>query len=604
MSTWDAECRLLRHLEKRPVRIANASGFLGDRASALREVVEGGPIDVVTGDYLAELTMMILGKQQAKAPGEGYAKSFLAHLAPVVPTILDRGIKVVVNAGGLNPRGLAEAVRALSERAGRRPAIALIDGDDMRPRLADLLARGHSLASLETGEPLAPERAASVLTANAYLGGFGIARALEAGADLVICPRVTDAALVVGSAAWWHAWKRDDWNALAGAVAAGHVIECGTQATGGNYSSFRTIANPIHLGFPIAEVSADGSSIITKHPGTGGAVTIGTVTAQLVYEVTGTRYLNPDVTTRLDTIELEEVDHDRVAIRNTRGAPPPSTTKVAITTKGFYRNEMTFAFVGLDIDGKMALFERTVRAELPKLDLVFQRIGAAREDAAHQDEATSFVRVIATSRDEAAVARAFSSALVEQALASYPGLFVLGMPAGATDVGGYWPAVVPQAEVEHRVTLPDGTVESIAPAPSFAEQIEQEPSASLSTIAGPTRRVPLGAIADARSGDKGNDANVGLWVSSEDAFAWLRSALTVARFRELVPEVGDRAVERYELPNLRALNFVLRGFLDGGAAAGLRLDRQAKALGEFVRSRALDVPTALLAPSAESGGDR
>jgi hypothetical protein len=579
---------------KRAVRIANASGFLGDRAAAMREVVEGGPIDVVTGDYLAELTMMILGKQLAKAPSEGYAKSFLAHVAPVLGTILDRGIKIVVNAGGLNPRGLADAVRALGERSGRRPAIATIDGDDLRPRLGELIAKGHSLVNLETGEPFA-ERASSVLTANAYLGGWGIVRALEAGADIVICPRVTDAALVVGATAWWHRWQRDDWNALAGAVAAGHVIECGTQATGGNYSSYRTIDNPIHPGFPIAEVSADGSCIITKHPGTGGAVTIGTVTAQLVYEVSGTRYLNPDVTTSLDTIELEALGADRVAMRGTRGSPPPATTKVAITTKGFYRNEMTFAFVGLDIEGKMDLFERTTRAELENLDLVFQRIGAARADAATQDEATAFVRVVASSRDETAVARAFSSALVEQALASYPGLFVLGLPAGASDVGGYWPTLVPQAELDHRVTLPDGSVEPIPLPPSFAEA---DPPArtvvARSVDRGPCRRVPLGLVADARSGDKGSDANVGVWVSSEAAFEWLRSELTIERFREMVPEVGDRVVERYELPNLRALNFMLRGFLDGGAAAGLRLDRQAKALGEFVRSRELDVPVELL----------
>jgi hypothetical protein len=585
------------HDRKRAVRIANASGFLGDRASAMREVVEGGPIDVVTGDYLAELTMMILGKQQAKAPDEGYAKSFLAHVAPVLTTILDRGIKVVVNAGGLNPRGLGEAVRALAARSGRNPAIATVHGDDLRPTLGALITNGHGLANLETGEPLTADRIASVLTANAYLGGWGIVRALEADADIVICPRVTDAALVVGAAAWWHGWRRDDWDALAGAVAAGHVIECGTQATGGNYSSYRSIDDPIHPGFPIAEVSADGSSIITKHPGTGGAVTIGTVTAQLVYEVSSTRYLNPDVTTLLDTIALEAVSKDRVALRGTRGAPPPSTTKVAITTKGFYRNEMTFAFVGLDIAGKLDLFERGTRAALARrdLDLVFQRIGGVAADASRQDEATSFVRVVASSRDEAAVARAFSAALVEQALASYPGLFVLGMPAGATDVGGYWPALVPQSEIDHRVTLPSGTVESIPAAPTFAPQ--RDPAASGAdgpASFGPSRRVALGVIADARSGDKGSDANVGVWVSSDAAFAWLRSALTVAWLRESVPEIGDRAVERYELPNLRAINFVLRGFLDGGAAAGLRLDRQAKALGEFVRARPIDVPIALL----------
>jgi hypothetical protein len=588
---------------KRPVRIANASGFLGDRARAFEEVVTGGEIDFVTGDYLAEVTMLILGRQWMKDPTSGYAKAFLRHLEPVLATILSRGIKVVVNAGGLNPRGLADAVVALGTKLGVAPKVATVEGDNLRQRLEELAARGHPLTNLENGKPL-PKDPRLVFTANAYLGAWGIVEALRSGADIVVCPRVTDASLVVGPAAYWHEWKRDDWDALAGAVVAGHVIECGAQATGGNYSSFREIENLMHPGFPIAEVAADGSSVLTKHEKTAGAVTLGTVTAQLVYEVGGAKYLNPDVTTSLDTVRLEEIGKDRVRASGTRGAPPPTTTKVAITTAGGFANEMTFVFTGLDVDAKMALFEQGARAELltagaTQARVEFQRIGGAVFDAANENEACALLRIIATSRDEDAVGRVFSSALIELGLASYPGLFALAPPGPAHPVGRFWPALVEQSVLEHRVTFADGTSMGIALPPVMEEpDVDTEDgTVDAHRRSGPTRRVPLGTLVDARSGDKGSDANVGLWVRSDDAYAWLRSELSVARFRELLPEAATLMVTRTTLPNLRAVNFVVRGLLEGGAAATLRFDRQAKALGEFLRSRYVEVPVALLPPA-------
>jgi len=590
---------------RRPARIANASGFLGDRARAFEEMVTGGDIDFITGDYLAEVTMLILGRQRMKDSKAGYAKAFLRQIEPVLATILERGIKVVVNAGGLNPRGLADAVAALGQKLGVAPKVAIVEGDDLRGRLDELFAQGHTLTNLENGKSL-QGLSAPIYTANAYLGAWGIVTALRGGADIVICPRVTDASLVVGPAAYWHDWSRDDWDALAGAVVAGHVIECGAQATGGNYSSFREIARPLHPGFPIAEVAADGSSVITKHEGTGGIVTVGTVTAQLVYEVGGTKYLNPDVTTSLDSVLLEQVGPDRVRASGTRGAPPPATTKVAITTAGGFANEMTFVFTGLDLDAKMTLFEQGARAELGlvKAHIDFQRIGGAILDSPHENQASAILRILATSNDEEAAGRAFSSALIELGLASYPGLFALAPPGPAHPVGRYWPALVPQSVLDHRVTLPDGTTVSIPLPPTMAEFAGVE-GGDASTVpyspTGPTSFVPLGDVVDARSGDKGSDANVGLWVRTDRAFEWLRGTLTVERFRELVPEVAPLAVTRTTLPNLRAVNFVIRGLLDGGAAATRRFDRQAKALGELVRSRHVDIPIGLI---EDTEGDR
>src|SRR3984885_7269568 len=264
-----------------PITIGNASGFYGDQFAAMREMLEGGDLDILTGDYLAELTMLILGRDRLRDPRLGYARTFLRQLEDCLGLALSRGVAIVANAGGLNPAGLAAAVRELAATSGLDPKIGYVTGDDLLPRAAEL-----NLGSSQ------------LVAANAYLGGWGIAECLRAGADVVITGRVTDASLTLGPAAARFGWARDDYDALAGATAAGHVLECGAQATGGNYSFFTEIADLRHPGFPVAEIYPDGSSVITKHPGTGGAVTVGTVTAQLLYEIQGPRYPGPDVTLR------------------------------------------------------------------------------------------------------------------------------------------------------------------------------------------------------------------------------------------------------------------------------------------------------------------
>ena len=311
-----------------PIRIANCSGFYGDRLSAAKEMIDGGPIDVLTGDWLAELTMLILARTQAKHPGGGYARSFVTQMEQVMGTCLDRGIKVVSNAGGLDPDHCADAVAQLAAKLGLSPTIAYVNGDDLLPRLGELQAAGVDLANYETGEPVGD--ISRFITANAYLGCFGIVEALAQGADIVITGRVTDAAVVCGPAAWHHGWSRDNWDALAGAVVAGHVIECGAQVTGGNYSFFTEVSGMARVGFPWVEIAEDGSSVVGKHDGTGGEVSIGTVTSQLLYEIASPTYLGPDVSARFDTIRLDQVATDRVRISGTKGELPPPTLKVAI----------------------------------------------------------------------------------------------------------------------------------------------------------------------------------------------------------------------------------------------------------------------------------
>ncbi len=558
------------------LRIGNASGFYGDRASAMAEMLAGGELDVLTGDYLAELTMLILGRDRLKDPTTGYAKTFLRHLEDSLGTALEKGVRIVSNAGGLNPAGLANAVRTLADNVGLDVLVAHVEGDDLRPRAGEL----------GLGEPLA---------ANAYLGAWGIAACLDAGAQVVVTGRVTDASLVVGPAAAHFGWARTDWDRLAGAVVAGHVLECGPQATGGNYAFFTELGlDRRPLGFPLAEISADGSSVITKHPGTGGAVTVGTVTAQLLYEIGGPRYAGPDVTTRFDTIALADDGADRVRITGVRGEPPPPTVKVGLNTLGGFRNEVTFVLTGLDVEAKATLVRDQLAGPLAGLDPQWTLARTDRVDAAVQEEAAARLHCVVRGPDPERVGRAFSSAAIELALASYPGFHVTAPPAEAAPYGVFSAAEVDAQLVPHVAVLPDGTRVGIGAAQE-TRALEAVPTPRVGRSGGgPTRRVPLGTVIGARSGDKGGSANVGLWARSAAAYSWLLEMLDLPTFKSLLPETAPLHVERYLLPNLHAVNFVVDGLLGEGVAYNARHDPQAKALGEWLRSRVVEIPERLL----------
>ncbi len=580
------------------LRIANISGFYGDRLSAAREMIEGGEVDFLTGDYLAELTMLILHKARAKDPSAGYATTFLRQMEEIWSAARARGVRIVVNAGGLNPAGLAEQLRKLAAKLGLSARVAHVAGDDLLPRLAELQRKGHALTHMDRGIPLS-ELEAPVLSANAYLGAWGIVEALAGGADVVVCPRVTDASLVVGPAAWHFGWARDDWNRLAGAVVAGHVLECGAQTTGGNYAFFREIPRLVNPGFPIAEMVADGSCVITKHAGSDGHVSVGTVTAQLLYELGPPAYANPDAVARFDTIELRQLGPDRVGISGVRGEPAPRELKVCINYVGGYRNEMTLVLTGLEIEAKAALARETLLTKLGGAErfdaLEFSLVRSDRRDARTNDEASAFLTVHAKSRDPRVVGRAFSNAATELLLASYPGIYTTTPPTPEREFGVYWPALVPADEVHERVVHDDGREVAIPPSAARAVPEIARPRPQLpAPPGGATERRPLGVLFGARSGDKGGNANVGLWARSAPAYAWLEAFLTPARLAELMPEIAGLEVRRYELPNLWALNFVVVGLLGEGVASSTRNDAQAKSLGEFLRSREVDLPRELL----------
>ncbi len=576
------------------MRIANVSGFYGDRLTAMREMLDGGPVDYLTGDYLAELTMLILGRDRLKDPTLGYAKTFVRQLEDCLGDALERGVRIVSNAGGLNPAGLADKVREVARGLGLDPVVAHVEGDNLAPRAADLGFEG-------------------ALTANAYLGAFGIAEALTRGADVVVTGRVTDASVVVGPAIAEHGWSPTSYDELAGAVVAGHVIECGTQATGGNFSGFLSLPRDARpLGFPIAEIAADGSSVITKHDGTGGAVTVDTVTAQLMYEIQTLVYVNPDVTVAMPSIQLEQDRPDRVRIHPVEGHAPPERLKVAVNTLGGHRNQVEFVLTGLDIDAKAAWVREQLEARLASrrpevVDWHLDRL--PHPDADTEEAASCLLRVTVKDPSPDVVGRPFSAAAVELALASYPGFTMTSPPGNGSPYGVYRPAYVDRSQVEQVVVMPDGRFTVVEergtsvskPAPAAAEGSRQAPERLPPPPPGPagqTRRVPLGTFVHARSGDKGGDANIGLWVGQgerrDERVPWLLSFVTPERVRDLLPETRDLEVRVFPLPNLGGVNVLVHGLLGEGVAASTRFDPQAKAVGEWLRSRLVDVPEDLL----------
>jgi hypothetical protein len=552
----------------------------------MREMLEGGDLDVLTGDYLAELTMLLLWRSAAKDPSRGYATTFVRQLEDCLGLAWERGVKIVANAGGLNPAGCAAAIRDVATKLGLRVNVAHVEGDDLLPRREELAAAGVELP-------------ASTVTANAYLGGWGIAAALEGGAQVVVTGRVTDAAVVIGSAAWWHGWAHDDYDALAGALVTGHVLECGAQATGGNYSFFTEVPGLEHVGFPLAEISEDGSSIVTKHEDTGGLVDVGTVTAQLLYEIQSTTYLNPDVAADFGSIVIERCGDDRVMLSGVHGIAPPDTTKVAVNTLGGFRNSMTFLLTGLDIEAKADLVKRQLAPALDGIDGVEWLLSRTDHDNPEtNDQAVARLTVSVKDSDATKIGRQFSGAAVEIALASYHGATMTAPPADATPYGVYQPVYLPNPLVEHRVVTEDGTVIEVAVnpgqsmrgrQPATRHRLEDPPEDW-----GPIWRVPLGSIVGARSGDKGGNANLGLWVRTDAVYHWLAHSIDVDCIKWLLPETADLRVTRYELPNLRALNFVIEGLLGEGVASSTRQDPQAKGFGEWLRSKHFDIPISLI----------
>ncbi len=583
---------------KEKLIIANCSGYLGDKLSAARELIEGGEIHVLTGDYLAELTMALLFRMKMKAPEKGYATTFLKQMNDVMGLCLDKNIKIVANAGGLNPKGLAAELEKIAEQLGIHPKIACIEGDDLLPRIGELQEQGETFPHLDKRVSL-KEAGAMPITANAYLGGWGITKALTEGADIVVGGRLADAALVSGPSAWKFGWKEDNWDQMAGAYAAGHIIECGAQATGGNYSFFEEVPSFKNVGYPIAEMHEDGSFVITKHPGTGGLVSVGTVTAQLLYEIREPAYLTPDVKVRFDTINISQQGPDRVLIDGVKGEPPTDSAKVCINNLFGHRNSMTVVLTGLDIEKKAKIVEGTIFDLLGGKDQFaftdVQLIRIDKEDPLHNDVACAHLKISLMDPDQKKVGKVFSAKLVEMALSSIPGFTMTAPPSNGMPALQHWPTLVSNEFLEHKIYL-NGSEFSVKPVGTHPEVKGIKPVAVdlLDVPMGNTQKIHFGRLFATRSGDKGGNANLGVWAKNIEAYSFLNRFLTVEKLKELLPDMDLFDIERYDLPNLFAINFYIKGVLGEGVAASVRNDPQAKTLGEYLRAKVIEVPESIL----------
>jgi len=582
------------------IRIGNCSGYYGDKLSAAKDMVEGGPLDVLTGDYLAELTMTILFNQKMqRGEDKGYVGTFLKQVKAVAKTCKEKNIKIVTNAGGLNPSSMANEIEKILAELGISLKVAYITGDDLMPRMDALIKEGEPFSNIDKQIPI-EDSGCQTLTANAYLGAWGIKEALDAGADIVVCPRVTDAAVVIGPAAWKFNWSRDDYDALAGALAAGHIIECGCQATGGNYSFFKEVPSFDNVGYPIAEIKADGSFYITKHPNTGGLVSTGTVTAQLLYEISSPAYLNPDVIAHFDTLKIEQDSKDRVYISGCRGSSPTQSHKVCINLAGGYRNGMEFILTGLDIEEKAKVitdaFFNSVggKDQFDEVSILLDRTD--KEDPGSNEEAMASLRVSVKSKNADLVGRMFSAKMIELALANYPGFFTGGGVRSGGPVLVYWPALIDSKHILETVHFEGQEIEILPTNQLGLEEIyyQKQPIHVPPAPSDAPLTKPLGQLFGARSGDKGGCANIGVWAKTENAFSFLNECLTVDKIKELMPDLAEFQIDRYELPNILSLNFYIHGILEDGVSSNTRKDGQAKSLGEYLRAKYIAIPKSLL----------
>jgi hypothetical protein len=547
----------------RVVRIANAGGYWGDDPDALSAQVEGGPIDYLTIDYLAEITMAILERQRKKDPSKGYATDFVAAAAAVLPRMLEKKIRLVTNAGGVNPEACAAALREAAGARGLAPRIAVVSGPAVD---VSRLAPSHA----ETGAPFA-EIAGRIVASYVYVGARPIAVALGRGADVVITGRVADASLVVGPLVHEFGWSWDDWDHLAAATVAGHVLECGAQATGGNLTDWREVAGLSRVGYPIAEASDDGTFVVTKHPSTGGVVNRKTVVEQLLYEIGDPRaYASPDVTADFTSLALEEAGRDRIRIVGVRGVPPPPTLKAGIAFAAGWKSAGAFLF------GPSGAEEKARAMAL----LFWERVGHNFAETVTEifGQRETLLRLGARDPDREKV-ESFSRRFASLALSGPPGV---ASPGGGRppvqEAWGLWPAAVPRGGLSALVRVGDEEIEVACDAPSTCALPAAPREAPATTRRGSSsgRASRLLDLAFARSGDKGDTANIGVAARDAESYRLLKEALTVDFVRDVFREECHGDVVRYELPNLLAFNFVLKNALGGGGVLSLRSDPQGK----------------------------
>jgi hypothetical protein len=589
------------------IRIANAGGYWGDDPAQFRRQVDLGPVDFVTLDFLAEITMSIMQKQRARDPRAGYARDFITQVEETLPLLLARGVRVISNAGGVNPLACRAALLAMAQSHGHMIEVAAVVGDDLMDRLGELNAAGEALDNMDDGSPFAAIRD-RVSSANAYFGAWPVVEALRAGAHIVVTGRCTDTGISLAPMIAAFGWAPDDWDRLASGIVAGHIIECGAQSTGGNVTDWRRIRDYPGIGYPVIEVSADGSFVVTKHAGTGGAVTVRTIKEQLVYEMGDPRaYITPDVVADFASIRLEQAGRDRVRVWGVRGRPAPGNLKVSVSYFDGWKASGALILSGPEARAKAAafaeLFWERLAVDFTARHVEFVGASACWGPLAPPvDPPEILLRLSVRDPDRDKIDR-FSKLVPAVILSGPPGVAVTGGRPQAQEVVAYWPALVRRERVRPLLVTRDGErtldwpTPIKPPQPPAAQPRMTWPRAA---SGGKTMRVPLSVVAHGRSGDKGDTCNIGVIARAPEIYPWLRRTLTAAVVKRRFRGICLGPVERHEAPNLWALNFLLHESLGGGGTVSLRLDAQGKTLSHALLAMEVEVPRALI-EAARSG---
>ncbi|MDA2937730.1 DUF1446 domain-containing protein [Acidobacteria bacterium AH-259-A15] len=588
------------------LRVGNAGGYWGDDLDALYRQLTQGPIDYITLDFLAEVTMSILQKQRSRKAELGYATDFLDQMRVCLPVLKQAGTRIITNAGGINPRGCAEELAKIAHGLGIQARIAVVEGDNLMDGLDQLLEKGIPLKNMETGEELHTIRE-RVQSANAYLGAAPVIKALEEGAEMVITGRVADASITVAPPAFEFEWSLQDWDRLAAAVVAGHILECGAQASGGNLTDWQEVPSFLDMGYPIAEFFSDGTVYVTKHESAGGLVNCQTVTSQLVYEIGDPgRYITPDVIADFSTIVLQDEGNHRVKVSGVKGRPCTDHLKVSISYHGGYKAHGTMIVVRPN-----ALEKCRAMAEMfwKRLELEFQETSTelVGHSACHRhlsppsDPPEILLRLGARDSNREKV-EAFARKFTSLILNSVPGVAMVGARPRVEEILAYWPCLIPASEVSPRVTMLDSGKSFHIPwvpphrqasPSSFGSPPSQ--TGVQSRVKGCSVTVPLIELCYARSGDKGDTCNVGVVARSKKIYEWISQELTVERVKDYLGAICEGEVERFELPNLLALNFLLHRCLGGGGTVSLRIDPQGKTLADALLLMQVEVSEDLVA---------
>ncbi|ANH72505.1 hypothetical protein ACS15_0169 [Ralstonia insidiosa] len=589
-------------MRKDTVSIGGASGFWGDSVTGPMQLVASGRIDFLVFDYLAELTMSLLASARMKNAELGYATDFVSvAMRAVLKDALAQNIRIIANAGGVNPRGCAAALQALADELGVSVRIAVVEGDDVMPLLPAL--RDEGVRELQSGRPL-PDK---VVSANAYLGALPIKAALDAGAQVIITGRCVDSAVTLGALMHSFGWAVDDYDRLAAGSLAGHILECGCQGAGGLHTDWESVPDWAHSGYPIVECGADGSFIVTKPEGTGGLVTPPTVGEQLLYEIGDpARYVLPDVVCDFTQVTMTQAGEHRVAVQGARGRAPTPDYKVSATYADGYRATGQLTIVGIDADRKArrtaeAILERT-RGLFRKLGLPdysathIETLGSAYLFGQHQPSAPRFESVmwLAVAHPNKQALELFAREIAPAGTSWAPGTTGAGGRPSVVPAIKQYAFLIDKARVQPRVTLLGGESFDVA-VPTGGAPLEATTAATVAAAlpTGPTREVQLIELAYARSGDKGDTSNIGVIARRPEDLPLLRAQLTEDAVAAYLAHVARGRVTRYDLPGIHALNFVCEQALGGGGMASLRNDPLGKGMAQVLLTMPVRVPVDL-----------